>query len=109
MYRSTLAFDPPQTLVERLGEDFFRALPSGPGVYFMCGATEAVLYVGKAYWNFSGFKPTTSPLRAKQARACASARSFSTPSPHSSSRPKLLEPEGHSRLGGAEAILDKDR
>jgi excinuclease UvrABC nuclease subunit len=41
-------FDPPQPLVERLGKDFFRALPSGPGVYFMCGASEGVLYVGKA-------------------------------------------------------------
>jgi excinuclease UvrABC nuclease subunit len=41
-------FPPPKPLVERLGDDFFRALPSGPGVYFMCGATEGVLYVGKA-------------------------------------------------------------
>jgi len=41
-------FDPPRPLVERLGEGFFRALPSGPGVYLMCGAAEGVLYVGKA-------------------------------------------------------------
>ncbi len=41
-------FDPPRPLVERFGEEFFRALPSGPGVYLMCGATEGVLYVGKA-------------------------------------------------------------
>jgi GIY-YIG catalytic domain len=41
-------FPPPKPLVERLGEDFFRALPSGPGVYLMCGDTEGVLYVGKA-------------------------------------------------------------
>jgi len=41
-------FDPPKPLVERLGEDFFRALPPRPGVYLMCGATEGVLYVGKA-------------------------------------------------------------
>lgn len=41
-------FPPPKPLVERLGEDFFRALPSGPGVYLMCGAGEGVLYVGKA-------------------------------------------------------------
>jgi hypothetical protein len=41
-------FDPPKPLVERLGEDFFRALPSGPGVYLMCGASEGVLYVGRA-------------------------------------------------------------
>ncbi|MGA9778816.1 MAG: hypothetical protein WBS33_11160 [Verrucomicrobiia bacterium] len=41
-------FPPPKPLVERLGDDFFRALPSGPGVYLMCGATEGVLYVGRA-------------------------------------------------------------
>jgi hypothetical protein len=41
-------FDLPKPLVERLGEDFFRALPSGPGVYLMCGASEGVLYVGNA-------------------------------------------------------------
>ncbi len=40
--------DPPKPLVERFGEEFFRTLPSGPGVYLMCGATEGVLYVGKA-------------------------------------------------------------
>jgi hypothetical protein len=34
--------------VECLGEDFFRALPSDPGVYLMCGVSEGVLYVGKA-------------------------------------------------------------
>jgi excinuclease UvrABC nuclease subunit len=41
-------FPPPKPLVERFGEDFFRALPPVPGVYLMCGATEGVLYVGKA-------------------------------------------------------------
>ena len=41
-------FDPPKPLVERLGEEFFAALPTGPGVYLMCGAQEGVLYVGKA-------------------------------------------------------------
>lgn len=41
-------FPPPKPLVERLGEEFFRALPSGPGVYLMCGDAEGVLYVGKA-------------------------------------------------------------
>ena len=39
-------FPPPKPLVERFGDDFFRALPSGPGVYFMCGTSEGVLYVG---------------------------------------------------------------
>lgn len=41
-------FPPPKPLVERLGAEFFRALPTGPGVYFMCGNNEGVLYVGKA-------------------------------------------------------------
>jgi hypothetical protein len=41
-------FPPPAPLVERLGEEFFRALPSGPGVYLMCEAGPGVLYVGKA-------------------------------------------------------------
>lgn len=39
---------PPKPLIERLGVEFFRALPAGPGVYLMCGAGEGVLYVGKA-------------------------------------------------------------
>lgn len=41
-------FPPPAPLVERLGREFFRTLPSGPGVYYMCGEGEGVLYVGKA-------------------------------------------------------------
>jgi hypothetical protein len=41
-------FDPPKPLVERFGDDFFSALPTGPGVYLMCGEAEGVLYVGKA-------------------------------------------------------------
>ena len=41
-------FPPPAPLVERLGREFFRALPSGPGVYYVCGEGEGVLYVGKA-------------------------------------------------------------
>ncbi len=40
-------FPPPKPLIERFGEDFFRQLPARPGVYFMCGATEGVLYVGR--------------------------------------------------------------
>jgi excinuclease ABC subunit C len=41
-------FPAPRPLVERLGESFFRELPESPGVYFMCGEREGVLYVGKA-------------------------------------------------------------
>jgi hypothetical protein len=37
---------PPRPLVERLGEAFFRQLPTGPGVYLMCSPTEGVLYLG---------------------------------------------------------------
>lgn len=46
--RQLWLFDPPKPLVERLGEDFFATLPTGPGVYLMCGEAEGVLYVGKA-------------------------------------------------------------
>src|SRR4029077_14244570 len=41
-------FPHPAPLVERFGEQFFRSLPVGPGVYFLCGPGEGVLYVGKA-------------------------------------------------------------
>src|SRR5258708_11347756 len=41
-------FDRPKPLVERFGNEFFRELPERPGVYLMCGASEGVLYVGKA-------------------------------------------------------------
>jgi excinuclease UvrABC nuclease subunit len=41
-------FDPPKPLVERFGDDFFSHVPEKPGVYFMCGTAEGVLYVGKA-------------------------------------------------------------
>jgi len=41
-------FPPPRPLVERFGKNFFRTLPTGPGVYFFCGELEGVLYVGSA-------------------------------------------------------------
>ena len=41
-------FEPPKPLLERFGKEFFRTLPERPGVYLMCGASEGVLYVGKA-------------------------------------------------------------
>jgi len=39
---------PVPPLIERLGPDFFDTVPSGPGVYFMLGEGDALLYVGKA-------------------------------------------------------------
>jgi excinuclease UvrABC nuclease subunit len=41
-------FPHPKPLVELFGGEFFRQLPTRPGVYFFCGASEGVLYVGKA-------------------------------------------------------------
>lgn len=41
-------FADPQPLVERLGGDFFRQAPEGPGVYLMRDTAGVVLYVGKA-------------------------------------------------------------
>jgi predicted GIY-YIG superfamily endonuclease len=38
----------PQPLVEKLGREFFRALPARPGVYFLRSRAESVLYIGKA-------------------------------------------------------------
>ena len=44
-----LSFLPAQRpLGERLGAEFFQSIPTGPGVYLLCGAGEGVLYVGKA-------------------------------------------------------------
>ncbi|PYJ84117.1 MAG: hypothetical protein DME22_13940 [Verrucomicrobia bacterium] len=41
-------FPPPKPLVERFGDDFFHQIPTSPGVYYFCGRTEGVLYLGKA-------------------------------------------------------------
>jgi len=38
----------PRPLVERFGDEFFRSVPTAPGVYFFCGPGAGVLYVGKA-------------------------------------------------------------
>jgi len=41
-------FPPPKPLVERFGNEFFHQIPTTAGVYYLCGHTEGVLYVGKA-------------------------------------------------------------
>jgi excinuclease UvrABC nuclease subunit len=41
-------FPPAQPLVQRLGIEFFRNLPTCPGVYSRRNGTGVVLYVGKA-------------------------------------------------------------
>src|SRR5579862_2855369 len=43
-----LLFADPRPLVERLGPEFFRRAPQGPGVYLMRDRADSVLYVGKA-------------------------------------------------------------
>jgi excinuclease UvrABC nuclease subunit len=43
-----LLFPDPRPLVERLGAEFFRQAPKGPGVYLMRDDADGVLYVGKA-------------------------------------------------------------
>jgi GIY-YIG catalytic domain len=43
-----LLFPDPTPLVDRLGPDFFRQLPTSPGIYKMRNATGQLLYVGKA-------------------------------------------------------------
>ena len=46
--RQLLLLPPVRPLGERLGREFFRAVPPRPGVYLMCGHGDGVLYVGKA-------------------------------------------------------------
>ena len=43
-----LLLPPFRPLAERLGPAFFRAIPEAPGVYFLCSASDDILYVGKA-------------------------------------------------------------
>jgi predicted GIY-YIG superfamily endonuclease len=43
-----LLFSDPRPLVERLGAEFFRRAPEGPGVYLMRDHCDNVVYVGKA-------------------------------------------------------------
>jgi len=46
--RQLRPFPSPQPLVDRLGVDFFRELPQGPGVYWLADPAGRLLYVGKA-------------------------------------------------------------
>jgi hypothetical protein len=46
--RQLWLFPPPRPLVERFGDSFFRQVPARPGVYYLCGRREGVLYLGKA-------------------------------------------------------------
>lgn len=41
-------FPEPRPLLERFGADFFRTVPTRPGVYLMTGERDRVLYIGKA-------------------------------------------------------------
>lgn len=41
-------FPPARPLVEKLGREFFRSLPTQPGVYLMRDAAGTIVYVGKA-------------------------------------------------------------
>lgn len=43
-----LLFPDPRPLVERLGGEFFRSLPTGPGVYIMRNLEGIPVYIGKA-------------------------------------------------------------
>ncbi len=46
--RQLRLFPHPRPLLERLGPEFFRAVPARPGVYIMSGETDRVLYVGQS-------------------------------------------------------------
>src|SRR5205814_7898791 len=41
-------FKRPKPLLDRFGAEFFRSLPSKPGVYIMSGEAGRVLYVGQS-------------------------------------------------------------
>lgn len=41
-------FPDPKPLLERLGAEFFRSVPTRPGIYIMTGEQDRVLYIGKA-------------------------------------------------------------
>ena len=58
-------FPPPRPLVERFGEEFFRQLPTRPGVYLFCGPSEGVLYFYfvKYFLAYKGMSANLSPAR----------------------------------------------
>ena len=62
-------FPAAKPLVERLGEDFFRAAPRAPGIYIMTGEAERVLYIGQSrnlrvrLSSYKNAKPDRSPRK----------------------------------------------
>jgi predicted GIY-YIG superfamily endonuclease len=62
-------FDPAKPLIERLGVEFFRAVPRKPGVYIMSGEKDRVLYVGKSknlrqrLYSYKNAKPDRVPRK----------------------------------------------
>ena len=46
--RQLRLFAHPKPLLDRLGRDFFRAVPKRPGVYVMTGTSGQILYIGQS-------------------------------------------------------------
>jgi len=67
--RQLRLFPYPRPLLERLGEEFFNALPRGPGVYFMRDAEGRILYIGQScdlrsrLFSYKNAQPGTVPRK----------------------------------------------